>query len=226
MINTVPRQLRLFSDILNGDAVWRDIGEPLEMQDGEPSGGEALEVSWWEPTNWFTSRKFYVGHDIFLDGAVSNTPITAIPEDQLIACYSMALVLENVHVGTWAAKNLLDANQEDKWLNSILREIQVKDIVIVDDPDPAKDGNLYKITFNRKGQSNNTKEVCSDFNTLSQYANRNTSYAISVNCVPASISAWGHDNGNGYIEPGDLGAEGSQLRDDIVAFLKDRRFYA
>lgn len=221
-----PRQFRLFSPQNGGDVRWLDVGDPIEFQDGEPVGGESLEVSWKEPDGTTGRKKFYVGHDIFLDltGVASNQEVALIPEDQLLACCSMAAILAGeVHPGTKEFLTQIASDQNSKNFESVIgKDIKLKSVVATDPSllEPGQsEGFFYDIEFMQVGQSADVKVVRSDIVGISKYAQRANSYQLAACCAaPAAVREFG-------VNPA-LGDETSQIRADIVDFLKEQLFFA
>ena len=226
MITIAPRHFRLFHPDNGGDARFLDVGEAIEFQDGEPVGGESLEVSWKEPDGTTGRKKFYVGHGIFLDlsGVASSEEMELVPDDQLLACASMAAILAGeVHPGTKEFLTQIASEQNNKNFQTILnKDSKIKSVTDV----PAaelqvgqSEGFFYDLEFMQVGQSADVKVVRSDIVAISKYEQRANSYQLSACCAaPAVVQEFG-------VNP-DLGDESSQIRADIIAFLKDQRFYA
>lgn len=229
MISNVPRSLKLFHPSNNGFAEFRDIGEALEIDpsSGLPNAGEHLVVEWQEPGGTTGHKKMYAGFDIFLDNGSGGTPpnnhpISNIPDEHFISSCSMAAILAGeVHPGTKEYLTQIASDQNDNNFETILGEVKIKSVTIVDTGNQATDGNFYDIVFQRTGQGSNTKTVRADVVSISRYQNRSNSYAISACCAPGAVT---REFGKKTIS--DLGSEGSQLRIDIINFLQDQRFYA
>lgn len=226
-VTNTPRQLKLFSPNNGGDVIWRDIGDPLELQNGIPVGGENLECRFKQPDGSTGVKTFYVTHDIFLEASgggtpPNNHPISNIPDDQLLACVSMAAILAGeVHPGTQEFLTQIASDQNNKNFQTILGDCKIKTVTIVDTGNPVTDGSFYDLEFQRTGQGSNTKTVQSDIVNISKYANRANSYQLSACCAAGAVT---EEFGKKTVA--DLGSEGSQLRNDIADYLKDQRFYA
>ena len=227
---TSPRHLKLFCPTQGGLVRWEDIGDPLELQDGMPVGGESLVVRWKQPDGSTGEMKFYATHDIFLedtDGAAppNSHPLSNVPDCQLLACCSMAAILAGeVHPGTYEFLKQVASDQNDNNFETILGEAKLKSVSIVEEADLPMGGTpglFYDIEFQRTGQGSNTKTVRSDIVNISKYSNRSNIYDLSVSCVPGAVT---REFGKKTVS--DLGAAGSQLRNDIVAFVEELRLYA
>lgn len=221
-----PRYFRLFHPDNGGDVLWEDIGDPLELTNGEPTGGEGLVVKWKEPDDTTAQKKFYKGHDIFIDmsGVPTAQEVAKIPDDQLLACCSMAAILAGeVHPGTKEFLTQIASDQNNKNFQSVIaKDIKIKSVTKVDAgqlQQGQQEGFFFDIEFQQSGQSSDVKTVRSDIVNISKYSQRANSYQISACCAAAAVVA------EFGVNPA-LGSEGSQIRDDIVSFLKDRNFYA
>lgn len=221
----IPRYLKLFSPACGGDVTWRNIGDPLELRDNVPTGGESLQVKWTEPDGSTSCKSFYVGVDLSLDDngetPPDDYPLANVPDEQFLASTSMAAILAGqVHPGTDEYLLKVPSQENELTFKTVLGDAKIKSITLVDTGDPNTDGSIYDVEYMRVDQPDNTKTVQSDALTLSQYENRSGSHAISVNCVPSAITAH-----FGKKTQADLGDAESTLRSDIVEWLKEQRFY-
>lgn len=229
MITNVPRQLQLLNPVNGGSVTFRDIGEALEIDpsSGFPNAGENIECRWIQPGGTIGLKKFYHKFDIFLEtiaGAVppNNHPLLNVPDEQLIACCSMAAILAGeVHPGTKEYLTQIASDQNDKNFETSLGEVKLKTVTIVNTGNQATDGNFYDVVFQRTGQGSNIKVVRSDVVSISKYQNRSNAYDISICCVPGALN-----RNFGKQTTSQLGGDGSQARLDIISFLETQRFYA
>lgn len=186
---------------------WQNIGE---------IGEETLDVEWFNPDGSRGVSHFLCNQDIFLE---DTSDMTSVPDDQIVMCCSMASILAGgVLPGTKEYEDML-VNQENKFIQSIIGNVKLKSIEPYDNDPNAEEGFLWKLTFNKSGQSNNTKEVIADFRSLADYDNRVNSFNHSVQCVPAAL----HTE-YGY-KLSDLGSAGSQERQNVIDFIASRKFW-
>lgn len=230
MVTLTPRHLKLFAPSEGGNVTFEDIGEALEIGgDGLPNAGEHLKVTFKQPDGSTGIKRFYNNFDIFLEDNGSsppnNHPISNIPDDQLLACCSMAAILAGeVHPGTKEFLDQIASDQNNKNFQTILGDCKLKSVTIVDEADlnvGESPGNFYNVEFQRKGQGGNTKTVKADVINISKYQNRANNYSLAACCAPGALT-----EEFGKLITSDLGDESSQIRQDIITFLKNQRFYA
>ena len=230
-VANAPRKLQIFHPDNGGDVLFEDIGEPLEIdeQTGLPEGGESLVVKWRNPNSQFAlQKKFYCNFDVFLAASgggtpPNNEPISRIPDEQLLASCSMAAILAGeVHPGTFEFLNQIASDQNEKNFQSILGDVKIKSVSLVPESQlqSAQFGKFYDLEFMRLGQASNVKVVRSDIVEISKYKNRSSDFSLSIYNAPGAITA-----NFGKKTVADLGSAESQLRQDIIAWLKSMRFY-
>lgn len=231
-----PRHLKLFDPSYGGFARFVDVGEALQVANGVPIGGEALEVRWLQPKSaadalngvqdTLVSHKFYNKFDIFLENNGSTAPISQIPDEQLLASLSMASILEGLHPGTDNFLTKLGEEQENMWFETILLDCKLKSKALVITGNPMTEGMYYDLEFMKTGQSTNTKMVRADIVDICQYGTRKSDYSFSVYCVPGAVTRPTNIGGFGKLKTSDLGAANSQIRQDICNMIQGCNFYA
>ena len=197
----MPRQRLGFS------AFFEDVG----------TEDEVLKITWHDPeTNTYGPEISYlVGTDIFLDD-VSSAAV--VPRDQIVASISMASILAGgVVPGTQEYVDMF-INQDTKYVQSIVGDLKLLSVELFDDPNEFP-GTIYDLVFHKKGQANNRVGIRADVRELSDYDNRINSFNHTHPVVPGSL----HKE-FGY-KKSQLGAEGSQQRQNVVDYVAATHFW-
>jgi hypothetical protein len=227
--SVAPRKLQLFKPDNGGDCYFENVGAPLVLANGLPESGESLVCQYLNPNSSIAIRqRFYNNFHIFLNapggGSVpAGEPITRIPEEQLLASASMAAILSGeVHPGTYEFLTQVASDQNSKYFQTILGDVKIKTVALVSPSEllPEQIGKFYDLEFVKVGSNTNTKVVRSDIIEISKYLNRASDFALSVYCAPGAITAQ-----FGKLTTTQLGVVDSQMRQDIVAWVKDMNFY-
>lgn len=179
---------------------FRDIGDP----------DESLEVKYVDADGTIRTKKFTVGEQVFLE---DQSQMDSVPDEQLIASASMGAILAGgILPGTKEFLTQVASDQSNKWFQTIVGDARVKEVNRV----PGDDTGLeFDVVFKRGTSNNNTKTVRVDAHQLSDYGQRSNNYGVSVYCIPGALH-----NEFGF-KKSQLGVEGSQNRQDVLAYVAD-----
>lgn len=186
-------------------AVFRDIG----------SQDEVLELNWTKPNGQPGTMSFAVGTECFLN----NPKVADAPDDQLIACLSMAAMLSSSIPGTYEYLTNMGADQEEENFQSIGGGFKIDTVSPVDNPALGGEGEVYRIKVKRVS-GNDSKEFDADVRTLSDYDNVKDNFDHVALRVPAALHAQ-----FGY-KKSDLGNSGSTERTNVINHIMNTKFWS